>query len=120
MIEIMEDMPDEVLAIRASGVVKEEDYDKVLVPAIEEKKEKYGKIRFLYYLDKEFDKFTGQAMLEDAKAATQYFTSFEKIAFVSDVDWINSAVEIFKYAIPGPVRTYSNEEFDKAKAWISE
>ncbi|MDN5309807.1 MAG: hypothetical protein PWP14_1201 [Methanolobus sp.] len=120
MIEIMEDMPDRVLAIRASGIIREEDYDKVLVPAIGKKKEKHGKVRFLYYLDKDFDKFTGQAMLEDAKAATQYFTSFEKIAVVSNVDWINSAMEIFKYVIPGPVRTYSNEELDKAKEWISE
>ncbi|QLC49801.1 STAS/SEC14 domain-containing protein [Methanolobus zinderi] len=120
MIEIMEDMPDKVLAIRASGVVKQEDYDKVLIPAIEDKKEKYGKVRFLYYLDEDFESFSGKAILEDAKAVTQYFTSFEKIAVVSDVDWINSAVEIFKYVIPGPVRTYSIEELPKAKVWIND
>jgi uncharacterized protein YfkK (UPF0435 family) len=120
MIEIIEGMPDKVVAVNASGVVKEEDYDKVLVPLIEDKKEKYEKIRFLYQLDKDFERFTPKAMLEDAKAATQHFTSFEKIAVVSDQDWVINAMEIFKYVIPGPVRTYSNEELAEAKAWISE
>ena len=44
----------------------------------------------------------------------------KKIAVVSDKDWVISAMEIFKYVIPGPVRTYSNEGLAEAKAWISE
>ena len=47
-------------------------------------------------------------------------TAFEKIAVVSDVDWVNSAVEIFKFIIPFPVKTYKNEELPEAKAWIGE
>lgn len=120
MIEMIEDLPEKVVAVNVSGVVKDEDYDKVLIPAIEDKMQKYGKIRMLYRLDPAFEKFTHQALLKDAKVGTRHFTSFEKIAVVSDVDWMNSAVEIFKYVIPGPVKTYRNEELSEARAWISE
>jgi SpoIIAA-like len=46
--------------------------------------------------------------------------SFEKVAVVSDVHWINDSVKVFKFIIPIPVKVFSNSELDKAKAWISE
>ncbi|HOA68631.1 MAG TPA: STAS/SEC14 domain-containing protein [Methanosarcina thermophila] len=120
MIEIIEGLPDNVVAVRVSGEVTGDDYSKVLIPAIEDKIQKYGKIRMLYQMDKELEWFTISAMQEDAKVGIRNLTAFEKIAVVSDVDWMNSAVGLFKFIIPFPVRTYKNEELSEAKAWISE
>ena len=120
MIEIIPGLPDNVVAVSVSGEVTGEDYKNVLIPAVEEKIKKYGKVRMLYQLDEEIEWFTLNAMLEDAKVGIQNITAFEKIAVVSDVDWVNSAVGIFKFIIPFPVKTYKNEELSEAKAWISE
>ena len=120
MIKFIEDLPGNIVAVRLSGDVKAEDYDKVLVPAIEEKVKEYGQVRLLYQLDPDFKKFTRNAMFEDMKLGIHNFKSFEKIAFVSDVDWIIDAVEIFKHVIPGKVKTYNNKELPEAKAWIRE
>ncbi len=59
-------------------------------------------------------------MLENAKVGIQHLTAFEKIAVVSDVDWMSIAVEIFKFIVPFPVRIYKNEELPEAKTWIRE
>ena len=120
MIEIIEGLPENVLGVRVSGEVKGEDYDKVLVPAIEDEVKNHGKVRLLYQLDQNFKKFTRNAMFEDMKLGVHNFNSFEKIAVVSDVEWMIDAFEIFKHIIPGTVKTYSNKELDEAKAWISE
>lgn len=120
MIEIIQGLPENVVAVSVSGEVTGEDYKNVLIPAIEDKIQKYGKVRILYHLDKELEWFTLNAMLEDAKVGIWNLMAFEKIAVVSDVDWVNSAVEIFKFIIPFPVKTYKNEELPEAKAWISE
>ncbi len=120
MIEIMQGLPENVVAVSVSGEVTGDDYKNVLIPAIEDKIKKYGKIRMLYHMDEELEWFTLNAMLEDAKVGIQHLTAFEKIAVVSDVDWMNNAVEIFKFIVPYPVRTYKNEELPEAKAWISE
>lgn len=120
MIETIQGLPDNVVAVRVTGEVTGDDYRKVLIPAIEDKTRKYGKIRMLYQLDRELEWFTISAMLEDVKVSIRDITAFEKIAVVSDVDWMNSAVGIFKFIVPYPVRTYKNEEFSEAKAWISE
>ena len=120
MIEFMEGLPDKVVAVRFSGVVKEEEYDKVLLPAIENEVKKYGKVRLLYDVGSDFEKVTRGAMIEDMKVAVENFDSVEKIAVVSDVDWMVDAVEMFKHIMPGKVKAYGNKELSEAEAWISE
>ncbi|MCC4768706.1 STAS/SEC14 domain-containing protein [Methanosarcina sp. DH2] len=120
MIEIIQGLPENVVAVTVSGILTGEDYDRVLVPAIEDKAQKYGKIRLLYQLSEDFEGFTDDAMLEDARFGIRHITEFEKIAVVSDVEWIINAVKVFKLVIPGSVRTYRNKDLSEAKAWISE
>jgi hypothetical protein len=120
MIEIMQGLPENVVAVIARGDVTGEDYDNVLIPAIEDKIKKYGKIRMLYQLGEDLTGFTYEAMWEDAKVGIWHLTAFEKIAIVSDVEWIINAVKIFKFVIPCPVKIYKNESLPEAKAWVSE
>jgi hypothetical protein len=61
MIEIIQGLPENVLGVVGSGKVTAEDYDNVLIPAIEDKEKKYGKIRMLYQLGKDFEGFTYEA-----------------------------------------------------------
>ena len=67
MIEITQGLPENVVAVIASGKVTGEDYDNVLIPAIEGKIKKCGKIRMLYQLGQDFMGFTYEAMWEDTK-----------------------------------------------------
>ena len=48
MMELMKDLPDNVLGIVGSGTITGEDYDTVLIPAMKDKLQKYKKIRILY------------------------------------------------------------------------
>jgi hypothetical protein len=120
MIEIIEGMPENVVAVRAIGKVTGEDYDNVLIPAIEDKLKKHKKIRVLYQLGSDFSGFTAEAMWDDAKVGIRHITGFEKIAIVSDVGWIVGAVKVFAFIIPCPVKIFSNEKLSDAKAWVSE
>lgn len=119
MIEMIEGLPDDVVAIRASGRVTAEDYDKILIPAIEDRLKKHKKIRVLYQLGKDVTVFTPGAMWDDAKVGIRHITSFEKVAVVSDIEWIVGAVKFFAFLMPCPVRIFSPEEFDNAKDWVS-
>ncbi|MGO9612111.1 MAG: STAS/SEC14 domain-containing protein [Dissulfurispiraceae bacterium] len=119
MIEIIPDMPDVVVAVSAKGTVTGEDYENVLVPAIEERLKRHQKIRLLYELGREFSGFTAAAMWDDAKVGMKHLTAFEKIAVVSDVDWIVGAVRIFAFVILCPVRVFPNDRLSEAKNWVS-
>jgi hypothetical protein len=120
MLEIIPDMPENVLAVKASGKVTGEDYDKVLIPALDNKVKEQKKIRVLYHIAaRDFSGFAAEAMWDDAKVGLRHLSAFEKIAVVSDVDWIVGAVKIFAFLIPCPTKVFENEKLPEAKAWVS-
>lgn len=118
MLEILQGLPENVVAVSASGKVTGEDYDEILIPVIEEKLKKHGKICFLYVLGPAFSGFTAEAMWDDAKIGMKHLASYEKVAVVSDVNWVVNAMKIFSFIIPCPVKTFGNDELSEAKAWI--
>jgi len=119
MMEIIQGLPENVVGVTASGTVTGEDYDNVLITAIDEKLKKFKKIRILYQTSRDFSHLTYGAYLEDAKV-TWHITSIEKVAVVSDVHWINDSIKIFRFIIPTSVKLFSNDELDEARAWVSE
>lgn len=120
MIEVMTDLPERVLGLKASGEVTAEDYKTVLVPAVEEQLTRHKKVRLLYVFGEEFKGYTGGAAWEDAKVGMKHLTSFERVAVVTDVDWIENVIKAFGFAVPGEVRVFDDDDFEAARQWISE
>jgi hypothetical protein len=120
MIQVMTDLPERVLGLRASGEVTAEDYKTVLVPAIEEQLTKHRKVRLLYVIGDEFKGYTGGAAWEDAKVGMKHLTSFERVAVVTDIDWIENMIKAFGFAIPGEVRVFDDDDLGAARQWICE
>ena len=54
MLELTPDLPDNVVGIRASGQVAAEDYESVLIPAIEARLAQRDRVRVLYHLGPDF------------------------------------------------------------------
>ena len=120
MIEITSGMPDNILAVTAHGMVTAEDYENVLLPAVEEALKRNNKIRFLFRTGEDFSGYTAGAMWDDAKLGVRHLTAFEKIAVVSDVPWLVQAVRFFRFFVPCPVKIFSGDRFSDAEAWICE
>ncbi len=120
MLEIIQGMPENVVAVNASGKVTGDDYDNVLIPVIEDRLKKHEKIRVLYALGPDFSGFTAGAVWDDAKIGIKHLTAYEKVAVVSDVSWIVNAVKFFSFVIPCPVRIFGNDKLSEAKEWISQ
>ncbi len=119
MIRVLEGLPQNVLGVEASGKVTDDDYERVLIPAVREKLDAVGTVRFIYVLGDEFDGWTFGAMWEDAKLGGSDLTAWEKVAVVSDKDWLKHMVKAFGWMIPGEVRVFELAELDAAKAWAA-
>ncbi|RKX40707.1 MAG: STAS/SEC14 domain-containing protein [Verrucomicrobia bacterium] len=120
MIASIPDLPGNVLGFEASGKVTGKDYETVLIPAVEEKLKAFSKIRLLYYLGSDFSGYELEAMWDDAKIGLKHLAAWERIAIVTDTEWIRSATRIFGFAMPGHVRVFKNDGFSAAKKWLSE
>jgi hypothetical protein len=119
MIELLPNLPDKVVGIIASGQVTASDYENVVFPAIESTLEARGSVRILYQLGPAFTGFTAGAMWDDMKLGIAHLKAWEKIAVVTDFDWVAGAIRIFGFAMPCPVKVFSNNDFAEAVRWIS-
>jgi hypothetical protein len=120
MIEIISDLPDHVIGITAKGKVTGSDYESVIIPLVEEILKKHPKVSLFYHLGHEFTGMDAEAMWEDTKVGLHHFKAWEKIAVVSDVDWIRWALNIFGVAMPGHVKIFANDQLTEARKWVSE
>ena len=49
-----------------------------------------------------------------------HLTSWERMAVVTNRDWIEHTVKLFGWMVPGKVKVFSTEELSEAMAWASE
>ena len=120
MLKVINDLPGNVLGIEAEGEVTGADYETFLIPAIEEKLKANKKIRFLYYLGPGLTGFSLKAMIDDAGVGIKNLSAWERVALVSDHQFINGFAKFFGHLLPGEVKVFGNAGLDEAKIWIAE
>lgn len=119
MIEMLTGLPENVFGFSAHGTVTAEDYERHIVPAVDEALQNSGKLRLLYHLGEDFDGFEAGALWEDAKVGLSHLADWERIAVVTDIDWLRTATKAFGFAMPGDVRIFSNSEIGAAREWLA-
>ena len=119
MFKLIEGLPQNVLAIEATGKVTHEDYHSTLIPKAEAMMAK-GPIRMLYVIGKEFTGFELEALWDDGKFGLKHWHDFSHIAVVADQAWLRAAVSMFTPFFRGEVRMFRLSELSAAKAWIAD
>lgn len=118
MMERIPGLSDNVVGVRATGEIEDDDYEDVLDPAISAALEQHDKIRLLYVLGEEFTGFDHEAMWEDTKLGFKTFTSYERMAIVTDSTWVRRSIKAVGWLIPGEVRVFHLDALDEATAWV--
>jgi hypothetical protein len=119
MLKILTNLPDQVLAFSAEGKITADDYEQVLIPMVKEKLKKYGKVRLLYHLGKEFKDFSMMALWDDTSFGLAHWNDWEQVAVVTDVGWLRGMMQFFRWLIPSRFKLFQNEELEQARQWIS-
>ena len=118
MIELIAGLPEGVVGVEAKGEVTAEDYERVLIPAVEEALEAHEKIGFLYVLGPQFDDISAGAMWDDAKVGIGHPFSWERIAVVTDHDTYRRLFKGVGFLMPAEVKVFAVADLDEAKAWV--
>jgi hypothetical protein len=119
MIELLSGLPDNVLGFEAKGEVTGDDYERVLVPAVEDRLTRNDKIRLVYVLGEDFSGYSAGAMWDDAKVGMHHLFSWERIALVTDHESYGRMTKGFGFLMPAKVRVFATAELDDAKTWAS-
>jgi hypothetical protein len=119
MIEKLTGFPGNVVAFACHGEVTRRDYEAVLVPAVEAALKAHQKVRLYYKTDTDFSGIEPGAMWEDFKIGLMHLSRWERIAVVTDVDWIKATVRAFGFVMPGTVKVFPLAEAVAAHDWIA-
>ncbi|MBP7000688.1 STAS/SEC14 domain-containing protein [Amaricoccus sp.] len=117
-LRVMEGLPDDVLGIAAAGEITARDYAETLRPLIEARLRLRPKLKLLYLVGPDFG-YSAGAVLADARLGLTHWSDFERVAIVTDIDWIARSVRVFAPLIPGEVRVFPTDALAAARDWIS-
>jgi hypothetical protein len=120
MIQLIENLPADVVGIEASGRVHADEYKSVLDPAVEAVLKSHDKVRMLYVLGNDFDGYTGGAIWEDTKLGLSDWSQWEKIALVTDHKAYADGARAFAWLMPGKLKVFAMAELAAARAWVVE
>ena len=120
MIEVLKGFPSNVLVFSWKGHVTKHDYETVLIPAVEEALKQPGKLRLYYQIDPDFSGIEPGAVWDDFKVGMEHVLRWERIAVVTNVDWIRHTIRAFSFVIPGTVKIFPVDEQARARDWILE
>ena len=118
MIERQPNFPVNVVAIACRGLVTKSDYETELIPAIDQALAANPKIRLYYQIGADFKSFEPGAMWDDFKIGMEHLTRWERVAVVTDVDWIKQSARLFGFLIPADTKSFALSEAAEARAWI--
>lgn len=119
MLQLIEDLPGNIVGIRAVNQVTEDDYKKVALPALEAAHKKFGKISLILVLETNVANYTIGAWINDIGAGLKYFTNWHKIAIVSDQKMVQLVTNAVSVLMPGESRGFAMEDLAAAKLWVA-
>lgn len=119
MIETLAGFPDSVVALSAKGRVSRKDYEEILIPKVNEAFGRRSRVRCYYELGPAFSGMDPGAAWEDFKLGIEHLRGWDRVAVVTDVDWIRRAMNTFRFLLPGEIRVFDIPETDEARRWIT-
>lgn len=119
MIEVVAGFPENVVALTAKDSITRQDYEHVLIPAVNDALKRYGKIRLYYEFGPQYSGFHAGAAWEDFKVGMEHWKDWERVAVVTDVNWIRQATLAFGFLLPGRMRVFSLAEKAEAREWVA-
>jgi hypothetical protein len=120
MLQRMKDMPAGTIGFEAIGEVEDDDWEETVEPVLRHEMADGRKIRLLYLMGAEARDVEGDAVTADSGFRARHATSFERVAVVSDEDWMRPAVRALSALLPGKAKAFRVHDLAAAKAWLAE
>jgi hypothetical protein len=118
MIQAVTDLPDSVIGFVCHEHLTRQDYETVIIPAVEAAVKQRQKLRLYFQIDPDFNGMEPSAMWEDFKLGVQDASRWERVALVTDIEWIRNGLKLFAFLVPGEIQSFPLSEAGKAREWV--
>jgi len=119
MIAKLQNIPENVAAFEASGIVTQSDFENVVFPTVEEKVKLFDELNYLLYLNTGIEDFTFKAWLQDLLLGIKNLTKWNRCAIITDNNTVQNFTDIFSVLMPGEFRAFPKSKLENAVSWCA-
>jgi len=119
MLRRIADMPPGTVGFEAIGKVEDDDFEHAVEPVLRAEIAAGRKIRLLYLLGPGLREYESDTLGEEMKFAARHPTSYERVAVVSDEDWLRPALRVLSVLVPGQLRAFPVAQLASAREWLA-
>jgi SpoIIAA-like len=119
MLRQLTDMPVGTIGFEAVGEVEDDDWEHAVEPRLREEIAEGRKVRLLYVMGPRTREVEADAVKADTGFRLRHATSFDRVAVVSDEDWVRPALRALSFMLPGKARGFRVRDLPDAKAWLT-
>lgn len=116
----IEDMPTGTVGFEAIGEVEDDDWEKAVEPVLRDVIAAGNEVRLLYLIGTKASEVEGDAMGADLGYRARHASSFERVAVVSDEDWVHPALRVLSVLLPGKAKAFPVHQLADARSWLAE
>lgn len=109
-----------MVGFRATGKITQEDFDKVVMPAVNDLVARTNELNYLMVIDTDLRNFTIGAWWKDALMGLKNITKWRRAAIVSGSEGIRQFTDIFSVVVPGEFKGFEPYDLESAIYWVSE
>ncbi|TWF75475.1 SpoIIAA-like protein [Pseudonocardia hierapolitana] len=120
MFERISGMPTGTFGFEAVGKVDDDDVEDTVGPVLRNHIAQGGKVRVLYLLGPRMRKYEADAFGEEVRSVARHPSAYEKVAVVTDEEWLRPALRLLSVLAPGQIRGFPVSALEAAKSWLAE
>jgi SpoIIAA-like len=120
MLRRMTDMPAGTIGFEAVGEVEDDDWEEAVEPVLRQEMAEGRQVRLLYLFGPQARSVERDALSAGAGFRGRHATSFDRVAVVSDEDWMRPALGVLSFLLPGKTKGFRVRDLADAKAWLAE
>jgi SpoIIAA-like len=117
MIELLKNIPVNVVGFRASGDVTKNDYEKVVFPQIAKHLHQGFSLNYVFVIETSLSNFTAGAWVEDLWLGLKKIAKWRRVAIVADDKSILKFTKTIGHIVPGEYKGFLMAEKEKALQW---
>lgn len=118
MITIQEKFDDNILALKVTNKLSEEDLDE-FIPQLKEYIASSDHPHLFMILDDFGGYESASAFMKDLKLETEYIGSFDRVAVVGDKEWEKWVIQVMDPITREELKFFSFDEKEQAQDWIT-
>jgi hypothetical protein len=119
MLKHIQEMPAGTIGFEATDKVDDDDFEDTVEPVLRREIAAGRTIRMLYLLGPGLLEYEGEALGDELKFAARHAKSYERVAVVSDQEWLRPALRVLSALVPGQLRGFPLHQVEQAKEWLA-